>query len=774
MQTVYDRFIKDLLPQSSAALASMAREVAAAYLPHFNASCLFDDIDYHSTRAAGWPVMAHLSRLSVMATVGRGGVNESSLAPKVVCGLDWWLVRRPVCSNWYDQEISGPNNIGTIMLMLPNGSLATNQSVAAGELVAEAKWMDGWTGSNLLFMLRAQLMRGLYFSNQTLVAQAFQVAFSAMHTFDQNTDGPQDDHSFHQHGPQLLAGSYGSEFTGHVLEFAFLGQGTQWQAPQDALDQLSGLLLEGQQFMMIFDTPHPSDPASRERSITWDWQVVGRSTSNAPGSSDPRGFISPTYVSFVSQSNATGRQSEWQAFSARLSGTGPAAPLQGSRSYWDSDFVAHAPASGDWRFSLHMHSSRTIGGSCVNDQGKLSRRKSNGATALYYTGREYDNTFPLWNFYRPPGVTGPVGGSFKLECGNAKSMGGSGFVGGVSLPSGRSFAVMDVDDKGEMTGHRSWFVFDNAVVAMGSKLKAEETGASFETTLDTARLRNFVYAGNESTAQLRAEPSQSAVGGPLPQGDSAFPLAPAAGTTWLLHNNTGYIVPTDSSVAGPNPPAELKVWNQPKTGNWYSIGVGTSNVTEDLFDGRLAHTAEASSTGASFAYVIVPAVASADAMPDLAKTTAGLTIVRSKEAAGADFAAQEAVLDGKAGVLGVAVWTANAGSSGPGSDGFSDISAGAGWSIASTVPGVLGMDVSASTVTLAIATPGTGGAVGSIYVDRALTCSACHAVPSALSGALRGDTAGVTWTRVEFTTPGGDHDGDMMGAPTVIVASQSS
>lgn len=56
-------------------------------------------------------------------------------------------------------------------------------------------------------------------------------------------------------------------------------------------------------------------------------------------------------------------------------------------------------------FSVHMFSKRTIPASCVNEQGKLDRHLSDGATALYRTGHEYDGVFPVWNWTRPPGTT---------------------------------------------------------------------------------------------------------------------------------------------------------------------------------------------------------------------------------------------------------------------------------------------------------------------------------------------------------------------------------
>ena len=41
----------------------------------------------------------------------------------------------------------------------------------------------------------------------------------------QQQDGIQTDGSFHQHGPELLAGSYGSVFTTQLLDFVYFSAG---------------------------------------------------------------------------------------------------------------------------------------------------------------------------------------------------------------------------------------------------------------------------------------------------------------------------------------------------------------------------------------------------------------------------------------------------------------------------------------------------------------------------------------------------------------------
>jgi len=738
MDVVRERFLGLLVPTDQSSIDSLKRSVQEDLLPKFNSSCLFSDIDYNSRRRAGWPVMGHLSRMyefALLAHVDKSTAAE--LVPKTACGLDWWFRVRPECPNWYDQQISGPNNLGQTLLVLPPGALLPNQSAVARELIAEATWWKGWTGSNLLYMLRAQIMRGLSFNNETAVAQGFKVGLASLVLSPQGTDGVQHDGSFHQHGPQLLAGSYGAEYTGHCLELAFLGQGTPWAAPNASIGILSQLLLDGQQWMMTFD--QSSTKAGRD--VYFDWQVTGRSTTNPPGTSRATGFITPQLVHGIASTNASGRQDDWKAFAARFDGSVASPPkLEGSRVYWDSDYVSHARAG--WRYTLHTHSSRTIGGSCVNDQGKLARRMSNGAAALYYRGDEYTDTYPTWDYRRPPGVSGPINDGFKLDCGNAKTMGSSPNVGATTTGTGYSVAAMAMADKEELEGRRAWILLDHAVVVLGSGLVTPRKGASLATTLDTTRLRGDVYAGATS--------SEAAAPTPLPHGDHWLP----AGTDWLLHGSTGYVLPSSPAVAGPSPPARVHVHNANSTGDWSDLGVATGTVTLPVFDAWLEHNTSSSaegSAGASFAYVLLPEVASPEAMPGLARAAAGLVIRRQGE----PFASQELVLDPAAGAMGAVVWSPNAGDSGPGSRGFEPVSGGKGWGVAATAHCLVALhDVSPGRAVLAVSTPGAYGVELALYLDRAVACSGCKAVPGG-------------WTRVDVVTPGSSSN-DETGRPVVV------
>jgi hypothetical protein len=63
--------------------------------------------------------------------------------------------------------------------------------------------------------------------------------------------------------------------------------------------------------------------------------------------------------------------------------------------------------------------------------GKLDRHLSDGGTALYKTGHEYDGVFPCWNWTRPPGTTVATAAA-PPTCGNAKHHTTATFVGSAS------------------------------------------------------------------------------------------------------------------------------------------------------------------------------------------------------------------------------------------------------------------------------------------------------------------------------------------------------
>ena len=159
------------------------------------------------------------------------------------------------------------------------------------------------------------------------------------------TDGIQADHSFHQHGPELLDGSYGEGYVKDTLTFMTLSRATSFAPNQEQSELFTSLLLDGMRWMTV------GSPAK------WDWSVKGRDM----GSVARKVLFDTSAFSAIS----TTRAAELATFGAAIDGKA-AEMLEGHRAYWTSDYaVIHSQnvaASGGagipWMASVHMHSNR--------------------------------------------------------------------------------------------------------------------------------------------------------------------------------------------------------------------------------------------------------------------------------------------------------------------------------------------------------------------------------------------------------------------------------
>ena len=71
-------------------------------------------------------------------------------------------------------------------------------------------WIKDYGGpANLVWELQVQLYRGLATSNDSAVAQGFDLMWQTVQVQNLSTMGIQSDWSYHYHGSQLLTASYG-------------------------------------------------------------------------------------------------------------------------------------------------------------------------------------------------------------------------------------------------------------------------------------------------------------------------------------------------------------------------------------------------------------------------------------------------------------------------------------------------------------------------------------------------------------------------------------
>ncbi len=122
---------------------------------------------------------------------------------------------------------------------------------------------------------------------------------------------------------------------------------------------------------------------------------------------------------------------------------------------------------------------------------------SDGATNIRVNGNEYVDIFPVWEWDRIPGTTLPAG-----EKRNPVDWGTKGtctFTGGVS--DGK-YGVMTfrLNDYG-VKAQKSWFMFDNEVVCLGSGI-GSDVPADIVTTLNQCHLdgNTWINTGKSTPA----------------------------------------------------------------------------------------------------------------------------------------------------------------------------------------------------------------------------------------------------------------------------------
>ena len=107
--------------------------------------------------------------------------------------------------------------------------------------------------------------------NGTRVGECLDLIYAEVRRSPRLGDNIMADASFHQHGPQLLSGSYGGSFVHDISLIAAHAAPTRWALPGDKLAILASLVLDGDAW---------STDAGGGR---WDWAVVGREVTRPGG-----------------------------------------------------------------------------------------------------------------------------------------------------------------------------------------------------------------------------------------------------------------------------------------------------------------------------------------------------------------------------------------------------------------------------------------------------------------------------------------------------------
>ncbi|WP_248929808.1 polysaccharide lyase family 8 super-sandwich domain-containing protein [Paenibacillus hamazuiensis] len=587
--------------------------------------CLWTDLT--GVTKSGNNVVAY-DRLRSMAlayvTPGSRLRGSDALRAAIVDALDWMYANRynentVRYDNWYHWEMSGPENLmDTVVLMYPylTAEQIGNYMRAIKSFAPDPNLANGspGTGANRVEKAWVYMLRGVLARDGADIALARDALSDRTgtststggvnnvfaYTTVPEADGMHTDGSFLQHGPHPYIGNYGTTFFQLIANAVYLLNGSSWEIKDPLVsnvskwvyDSFAPTLYKGGQMDMfrgrLISNSGVQSHVAGHRVI----QGVLTAALFAPAA-DAEAFkrmvkswvTEDTYRSFLQ--NAPIFYSALAKQIVSDSAIAPYGEMVLSKNYTQSDRIVHRRPG--FAFGIAMSSTRVYRYESINGNNLHGWRMGDGMTYLYNGDLgQYDGDY--WatvDMYRLPGITTAVQ-TLDDKAGQSTKTPYS-WVGGAS--DGEFGAVgMQFNPYGtDLTGKKSWFLFDNEIVALGAGITSSK-GQPVQTIVENRRLND---AGSSVlTVNGEAQPV-SMTGGAQTYADARWMHLAGSGA----NSDIGYYFPAGSTVYG---------LREARTGSWGAIQgpAETEPITRNYQELWFDHGTNPS--GASYQYAVLP------------------------------------------------------------------------------------------------------------------------------------------------------------------------
>lgn len=534
---------------------------AASLMKMMTPEGTWPEIDYTCRFRTNWDPLKHLNNVKRMCTAF---ANPSSsfyghpvLFRAIDAGIRAWNKYTPTSFNWWYNQIAAPKVMGDILALLEGAPRKPSDGVMQGltDMMAASNPRD-WTGANKQDIAIHHITRGCVLKNDSIVSTNVAEFFEPVRITD--FEGIREDLSYQQHRTQLYIGGYGTVFIENISRLAPMLVGTKFAMSDEKLDLFSRFVRET--YLNVFRGHH------------MDFSVCGRSVSR------PKMLDTGDCADFFKRMEVLDPKhaEEYSLVARRFAGGNAAAGRTASNRYfYTSDYMLHNQPRYD--FSVRAVSRQTCRSESGNGENLLGLYLSEGATCIRVTGDEYTDIFPVWEWDRIPGTTLPPGEKHNPHEWGVE--GCSDFVKGASDGCNGAMGYA-MDDYG-VKARKAWFMFDRQVVCLGAGI----SGDSLATTLNQCHLTSDVFLVTDSATTKLAPESRL-------KGEFK-------GYVW--QGKIAYYLPET---------ADIDLRNTTQTGSWSRINFNQSNetVSRPVFNFAITHGDK--SEGASYAYVVIPGVAS--------------------------------------------------------------------------------------------------------------------------------------------------------------------
>lgn len=461
-------------------------------------------------------ILQSFDRLKTMAIAYRSKgsqfKNNNALRDAIIKGMDW------LTSNWYTIDVPSsfcihfegiiPSRLSDIMiLMYDDLSIAQiKKNVDIMNNYNNDLWgdcdLDGideveMTGANRLFYAMSIAFRGALVGNSEQLALA-RNAVKQVVTYVESGDGYYRDGSFIQHKNIPYNGGYGISLLRDIGDLYFFLNDSPWELTNSEIGDLFDIINNS-----YIDLMYTGNIMSivRGRNI-----ALGRSREYVEGAKIIG--ILAQFASIAPYDYAQyykGKVKYWvQQTPVKVFAKSDLHKIHFIKTIMEDDNVQPAPDpikhkqfpamdrvvhfSNGYAFAIAMNSNRIANYEFISMQNCKGWHTSDGMTYLYNsdTNQIDDNFWPTVNWYRLPGTTVEQNSEVEGRKNNNEC-----WVGGASISGRFGVTGMQLATYGQaLRAKKSWFMFDDEIVALGSDISDTTSGVIVETIIDNHKIKS--------------------------------------------------------------------------------------------------------------------------------------------------------------------------------------------------------------------------------------------------------------------------------------------
>lgn len=563
------------------------------------------------------------NRLKTMALAysvpGSDLFENKELANDIVSALDWMYANRyngskKAYNNWWDWEIGAPQVLNDVMVLMYDHLsreqitrfISAIDTFCPNPKVGSVLGVSGvkMTGANLLDKAFVVTLRGIIEKNSAKIMLG-RDSIGSEYVYATKGDGVYRDGSLVQHSNIAYTGGYGSVWLKGTADMSYLLTDSPWPITDrnvlnvyDWVSQTYEPIIYNGQFMDMVNgrgISRSGSGSARSTIIT-----LLRMAESAPD--DVAISIKQMAKEWISKDTTYSNYYEGLSLGDIMvikklmneDAITPRSHLVKNQVFAGMDRVVHL--RDGFGFGLSLFSDRISAFEKGNNENLKGWYTGIGMTYLYDRDfGQYRNDFwPTVDSFRLPGTTTDGSGQGRVPGEWTSYMNTQSWVGGVSLDgeygaAGMDFSLAKVTGS-DLKGKKSWFMFDDEIVALGSGITSNGSGPQTVETLIENRMLN---AAGDNRLIMDGVDQPLATGSPYK----------TSGVHWAhLDSNT------DGSGTGYYFPdaAELSVLRESRTASWKEINSSQAStpITRNYLS--LAFDHGETPANASYSYVLLP------------------------------------------------------------------------------------------------------------------------------------------------------------------------